>query len=527
MGTAGPTKPRTGITAAVAAVLFGFLLASARGAITRRVVSRDTRRLIFLEKPFGFGSDGRVDVEIRNFEARGPVRVPILGDVYVCIVPADEASILGRLEMGCEQGGGDPSCGWEQEQVRCIPLFNFSSPEVLSEVERRGGAVFSANEESVDPGQGTLLYVNWGPDLLMVSFDISMSMYNRDSSGGRHYLGVGEAKLPVAYLVISVMFLLLARWWSLMCQNKKCNIHRIHRLMLGVAILKALTSATRAGMMHNVNCTGLASIWATAFHFCSSTHSIALVAVLMLLRAGWTHSTACLSLQHKEILLVACLMQGVASVAAIVVEENSPIRMTWMNWGGLYWIMDIGSFLTLLRALPPFMPDDAFSGFMKPVNAIREPINAILRRPMIYRLIWALSFCWLSIAILYFRSAMAVMVVVDPTLLFAVLVPFAAGLPIVGSLSGAVWLYLRLATVHEDASCRSRVVRWTVFSFAIAAHFYFTRALVCFLHYVSVEHYWLYSTMGDVVSIIFYMAVGYLFRPMSSDSFQKLPLAAA
>eukprot|EP00803_Ostreobium_quekettii_P007279 evm.model.scf_843.1 EVM.evm.TU.scf_843.1 scf_843:108-1811(+) len=414
--------------------------------------------------------------------------------------------------MQCDRFGKSKACGPAPAYPDCHIFFTFNFRGGLAQ---REGMEQAAANASVEPGPGrwALMYMNRGPDVVEVSFDAVVSMHNRDSWGRRQYLGVGDEKLPAAHVVISLLFLLLAAWWACICQNE-LQIRHIHLLMLSAVVLKHVACMAKAGMLQSINATGHPSALSTAFHLFNSMHAVALVAVLVLLKAGWTHSTAHLGLGHKAALLLACLMQGAASVAAIVLANCSPVLKSWMTWSDLYWVMDIGSFGALLTVYPSFMLEVR-------AQILPKAFFAILRRPVVSALHSSVVFCLLSYVVPNLKAAIANLAVVNPGFLYDGLMLHAAAVhaPLLFVVFGLE--YCRVSRIESDPSHILKVQRWTIFSFTIAVHFYFTRIVVSFLQYATVERHWFYGVWGEVCSFFFHMLVGYLFVPMSSNSLHK------
>eukprot|EP00049_Salpingoeca_infusionum_P023067 m.10293 g.10293 ORF g.10293 m.10293 type:complete len:343 (+) comp5537_c0_seq1:135-1163(+) len=89
---------------------------------------------------------------------------------------------------------------------------------------------------------------------------------------GNEYLGAGEDQLPLMYGVMSTMFLVLAAIWlqSLCKQRKSPHLTRVHWLMLGLVICKALTLAFHSIDYHFISMLGHQKEgWAVIFYVIS------------------------------------------------------------------------------------------------------------------------------------------------------------------------------------------------------------------------------------------------------------------
>ncbi|KAK9920760.1 hypothetical protein M0R45_029306 [Rubus argutus] len=220
-------------------------------------ISSDTRPMILFEK-FGFTHTGHVTIRVSS------VSVTSKQTPQLCVL----------------------------ESRYITPLFDFRS---LSPPPK---STFNQSYPVSAPNEYSLFFANCAPDTT-VSMDVHTEVYNLDPDGSRDYLSAGLTHLPSLFFVFSLAYLVFLGVWIYLCYTHKLSVHRIHILMAGLLLTKALNLICAAEDKHYVKVTGTAHGWDVLFYIFQFLRVVLLFTVIVLIGTGWSFE-AILARKGKE-----------------------------------------------------------------------------------------------------------------------------------------------------------------------------------------------------------------------------------
>jgi len=220
-------------------------------------------------------------------------------------------------------------------------LFDFTSVARQQANTSTNSYNYKATIPADRGGEYSLFFANCQSDSVVVSFQVTVTMYNVDAKGQRDYLSAGQALLPVVFTVMAVLFFLAAATWAGVLWTHKATTHKIHYLMLALACFKALATMCEAGMYHMQRTTGNADGWNIAYYIFSILRGTLLFTVIVLLGTGWSFLKPFLSERERNIILVVFPLQVLTNVADIVLQESGPSTKGWFTWRDIFHLLDI------------------------------------------------------------------------------------------------------------------------------------------------------------------------------------------
>lgn len=171
------------------------LLAISRVSVEARIndakIERDGRGVILIAEPFGFGSDGHLELTVSNLESHRSSIDPSLLGFFITSTQAE-----AQLELDLEHG----TCALQDSNV--IKLLTLAQVEESMKSGQNSTSILGLMAELVPNYQGgewSLFFANCQKPSV-VSFDIITAMYNMHD-GHRDYLAVGEDMEPTVFLV--------------------------------------------------------------------------------------------------------------------------------------------------------------------------------------------------------------------------------------------------------------------------------------------------------------------------------------
>ena len=186
-------------------VLTLFATSCVEARINEAKIERDGRGIILIAEPFGFGSDGHLEVTVSNLESHRSNVDPSLLGFFITSTQAE-----AQLELDLAQG----TCALEDSNV--LKLLTLAQVEESMKAGQNSTSILSLMAELVPDYQGgewSLFFANCQKPSV-VSFDIITAMYNIHD-GHRDYLSVGEDMIPSVFLVSCNVS--SKNCWSFMC----------------------------------------------------------------------------------------------------------------------------------------------------------------------------------------------------------------------------------------------------------------------------------------------------------------------
>ncbi|KAL3160800.1 hypothetical protein ABBQ38_009211 [Trebouxia sp. C0009 RCD-2024] len=295
------------------------------------VIERDGRGIILLAEPFGFGSEGHLNLTVSNLELH---RSNVDTNLQGFFITSSQAE--AQLELDLSQG----TCALLADTV--VKVLTLKQVEENAQAGRNSTNINEAMAKLVPSyagGEWSLFFANCQKPSV-VSFDVRVEMYNMHN-GQKDYLSIGEDMIPAVYLAAFVLFLVAGIMWCSAVVVARKNAHRIHLFMILLVFFKALTLLTQFGMFHLIRTTGHPDGWNIAFYFFTFMRGVLFFTVVILIGTGWSYMKPLLSDNEKKILLAVIPLQVFAEVAIIILDENSPATRNWFTWRDVFHVVDI------------------------------------------------------------------------------------------------------------------------------------------------------------------------------------------
>ncbi|KAI4378604.1 hypothetical protein MLD38_016062 [Melastoma candidum] len=323
------TRPMNPIPIPVVVVLIFAALAAAE--IKTLTLTDDNRPMILFEK-FGFTHTGHAAISVTGVS------------VYTSLPAPPDPSRLGFFLLSEEslvQILSDLQRDPEQQSSFCIldspsikPLFNFRS---LSPPPH---ASYNQSYPVSSPDEYLLYFANCAPDS-RVSMAVRTELFNLDPDGSRDYLSAGVTRLPSLFTFFAIAYLVFLGYWIHYCLQNKGSVHRIHLLMSGLLLMKALNLICAAEDEHYVKVTGTPHGWDVLFYMFQFIRVVLLFTVIVLVGTGWSFLKPFLQEKEKKVLMIVIPLQVLANVASVVIGETGPFLRDWVTWNQVFLLVDI------------------------------------------------------------------------------------------------------------------------------------------------------------------------------------------
>ncbi|KAG9453817.1 hypothetical protein H6P81_006721 [Aristolochia fimbriata] len=290
---------------------------------TLKIVS-DSRPLIMFER-FGFTNTGHVNISVSSVSFSSSLSSPD-PDLFSFFLLSQES--LYHLIIESQQS--PQFCPITSHYV--LNLLKFKSIDDNLSSNRS----FPIHV----PGEYSLFFANCNPETL-VTMDVRTEMYNLDYSGARDYLPAGQTQLPSLYLTFFLAYCVFLGVWIYACYKNKLSVHRIHFLMGGLLLMKALDLLCAEEDKHYVKVTGTAHGWDVLFYIFQFIKGVLLFTVIVLVGTGWSFLKPFLQEREKKILMIVIPLQVLANIASAVIGETGPFLKDWMTWNQVFLVIDI------------------------------------------------------------------------------------------------------------------------------------------------------------------------------------------
>lgn len=316
--------------------LLAFLISPCAAEIKNLEITSDTRTLILFEK-FGFTPRGHVNISISNvkFSSGAGQADPSLFGFFLL---SDE-SLLKALydsEQRSEVDDANPNpnpnpyCVLSSRYV--LRLFNFKE---LAE------ASHSVSYPITHPDEYSLYFASCVPDS-QITMAVRTAMYNLQPDGKPDFLSVGQSRLPTLYSVFAVAYAIFLGIWIYICLIRyRPFSHKIHLLMGGLLLAKALNLLFAAEDQHFIKVSGTPHGWDVLFYIFQFLRGVLLFTVIVLIGTGWSFLKPFLQDREKKVLMIVIPLQVLANIASAVVGETGPFIQDWITWNQVFLIVDI------------------------------------------------------------------------------------------------------------------------------------------------------------------------------------------
>ncbi|KAM2625003.1 hypothetical protein TB1_031921 [Malus domestica] len=310
----------------VIAVLVVALVSPSAAEIRTLTISADNRPMILFEK-FGFTHTGHVSIRVSHVSVTS--KHPDIDPSRFGFFLLSEESLLQVL---VEIQQNPQLCVLDSRYI--THLFNFK------ELSPPPQASFNHSYPVSAPNEYSLFFANCVPETT-VSMIVRTEVYNLDLDGSRDYLSAGLTNLPSLFSVFFLAYLVFVGFWVYLCYTNKRSVHRIHLLMGGLLLMKALNLICAAEDKHYVKVTGTAHGWDVLFYIFQFLRVILLFTVIVLIGTGWSFLKPFLQEKEKKVLMIVIPLQVLANVASIVIGETGPFIKDWVTWNQIFLLVDI------------------------------------------------------------------------------------------------------------------------------------------------------------------------------------------
>ncbi|THU72985.1 hypothetical protein C4D60_Mb04t18010 [Musa balbisiana] len=314
------------------------LIYPSKAEIKTLEISSDSRQIILFEK-FGFNHRGTVSISLSGVSfassssgAAPTVDLSLLGFFLI----SDESLIQAAYYSQQNPNPSSyPDCVLMSPYVRF--LFNFID---LSPPLPAGAYNHSFNV--TQPDEYSLYFANCASDAAAVSMSVRTEMYNARSDGSPDYLSVGQSPVPSLYTFFAVAYaVFLGVWIYLTLFQDRLSAHRIHHLMSGLLLTKALYLVFAAEDQHYIRKTGTPHGWDVPFYLFQFLKGVLLFTVIVLIGTGWSFLKPFLQEREKKVLMIVIPLQIIANIASVVIGETGPFIKDWVTWNQVFLLIDI------------------------------------------------------------------------------------------------------------------------------------------------------------------------------------------
>lgn len=306
-------------------LILSFLISHSVAEIKSLKITADTRAMIMFEK-FGFTHTGHVSVILSDVLVTSSVTQPDPSRLGFFLL--SEESLLQVL---LEIQQTPTMCVLDSKYINLLFDFTMLSPPPHSFLNK-SYPVTSPNEYS-------LYFANCVAES-QVTMNVQTEVYNLDD-GVKDYLSAGQTQLPTLFFLFSLAYFGFLGLWIYICYNNKRSVHRIHALMAGLLLMKALNLICAAEDKHYVKITGTPHGWDVLFYIFQFIRVVLLFTVIVLIGTGWSFLKPFLQEREKKVLMIVIPLQVLANLASIVIGETGPFIKDWVTWNQLFLLVDI------------------------------------------------------------------------------------------------------------------------------------------------------------------------------------------
>ncbi|XXG54902.1 hypothetical protein AAC387_Pa03g2670 [Persea americana] len=296
------------------------------GEIKSVTISSDSRPMILFEK-FGFTHTGHVSVSVSSVSFSSSSSSSALPSLFGFFLLSQES----LLQVIQESQFKPNFCVLSSQYT--FPLFKFQelSPQSSS---------FNQSFPITAPNEYSLFFASCAP-ASSVSMQVHTEMYNLDPNGSKDYLPAGQTQLPFLYFSVFLAYLAFLAIWVSFCFKNKHALHRIHLLMAGLLLIKAIYLICAAEDKHYIKITGTPHGWDVLFYIFQCIRGILLFTVIVLIGTGWSFLKPFLQEKEKKVLMIVIPLQVLANIASVVIGETGPFIRDWVTWNQVFLIIDV------------------------------------------------------------------------------------------------------------------------------------------------------------------------------------------
>ncbi|XP_019185107.1 PREDICTED: protein GPR107-like [Ipomoea nil] len=288
-------------------------------------ITSDSRAMILFER-FGFTHTGHASIAVSSVAVFSTLAAPEPSHLGFFLL-SQESLIQVLLEL--QQN--PQFCVLDSKYINLLFTFRDLSPPPNSS--------FNRSYPITAPNEYSLFFANCAPES-KVSMEVRTELYNLDGQV-KDYLSAGLTQIPTLYFFFSLVYFGFLAFWVYICYTNKTSVHRIHLLMAGLLIMKALNLLCAAEDKHYVKVSGTAHGWDVLFYIFQFIRVVLLFTVIILIGTGWSFLKPFLQEREKKVLMIVIPLQVLANVASVVIGETGPFIKDWVTWNQVFLIVDI------------------------------------------------------------------------------------------------------------------------------------------------------------------------------------------
>ncbi|GFZ11079.1 lung seven transmembrane receptor family protein [Actinidia rufa] len=309
-------------------LLLLFLAPPIAAEIKSLKITADAPPMILFEK-FGFTHTGHVTIAVSEVLVTSSLPASVSDPTRCGFFLLSEESLIQVL-IELQQ---NPSfCVLDSKYIKFLFNFRDLSPSPQNS--------YNHSYPVTAPDEYSLFFANCAPES-QVTMNVRTEVYNLDAGSVRDYLSAGLTQLPSLFFLFSISYVAFLGFWIYICFTNKRSVHRIHLLMAGLLLMKALNLICAAEDKHYVKVTGTPHGWDVLFYIFQFIRVVLLFTVIVLIGTGWSFLKPFLQEKEKKVLMIVIPLQVLANVASVVIGETGPFIKDWVTWNQVFLLVDI------------------------------------------------------------------------------------------------------------------------------------------------------------------------------------------
>ncbi|OVA18238.1 Transmembrane receptor [Macleaya cordata] len=305
--------------------IISLFLSFSSAEIRNLEIIADSRPMILFER-FGFTHTGQVSIKVTDVSYSSTKTQPDPSRLGFFLL-SEEALIQVIIESETNPN----FCVLDSRYIQSLFTFKELSPPQNN--------FFNHSYPVTVPNEYSLFFSNCVPEC-QVTMNVRTEIYNLDS-GVKDFLPAGQTQLPMLYFLFSLAYFVFLVVWIYICITNKLSLHRIHLLMAGLILMKALNLICAAEDKHYVKITGTPHGWDVLFYIFQFLRVTLLFTVIVLIGTGWSFLKPFLQEREKKVLMIVIPLQVLANLASVVIGETGPFIKDWVTWNQVFLLVDI------------------------------------------------------------------------------------------------------------------------------------------------------------------------------------------
>mmetsp|Transcript_5133 Transcript_5133/g.11116 ORF Transcript_5133/g.11116 Transcript_5133/m.11116 type:complete len:556 (-) Transcript_5133:390-2057(-) len=407
---------------------------------------------------------------------------------YVSIDPSNNDDYLLDADDEFQVKYGEDDLGHKLNDVRTGGVYLSMNQPEKSWKPRTASSAYSFTNKK-DEGLYFLIFQLCPRDVenkdieIRTSFELDLHFKNYDSYGNPSYLTAGEIKLPGMYLYFSLSYALCFLLWAMNIRNirlgrdpiwtsprgftSRPSVHAIHHLMTLLLGLKTVTVFFEALRYHYIKIHGHAELLSTVYLIMSFVKGMFMFTVILLIGSGWSLVKPVLGGREKKIVWLVLVLQVIDNIAVAVLSQEAEGEKLYEDWSALLHLVDI---LCCCAVLVPIVWQ---------VNSLETVVEAE-------------------------KEISKISIEVDGDT----------------NLKGITDVESENPGTAEAGRTLRKLKQFQRFYILVVVYIYFTRIVVyLFATMLGYRQTWLRWLFTELATLVFYLVVGLLFRPMDDNPY--------